>query len=103
MLKARPQTQTQVVNNVVKKWLQWDGKYHLCLIKNERLGKDHFTSDFINYDFNDEKTKKFIDEMTFHYKDTKNTFYTLEITNDKYPKIVKIISVGGFKKWTFHI
>lgn len=88
---------TQVVRNVTKKWLKWDNKYHLCLTKSERLGKDEFTSDFINYDFKDEQTKKFVDEMTFNYKDTKNTFYVLEITNDQYPKIVKIISVGTFK------
>lgn len=88
---------TQVVRNVVKKWLKWDGKYHLCLIKNELVGNE-FEKDFINYDFKDEQTKKFIDEMTLNYKDPKNTFYVLEITTDQYPKIAKIISVGGFKK-----
>lgn len=97
MSKNVQKAQTQVVRNVVKKWLQWNGKYHLCLIKNELVGNE-FEHEFINYDFKDPQTKKLIDEMTLNYKDPKNTFYVLEITNDQYPKIVKIISVGGFKK-----
>lgn len=98
MSKNMSKAQTQVVRNVTKKWLQWNGKYHLCLTKSELLSNGEFSNEFINYDFHDEKTKKFIDEMTFNYKDPKNTFYVLELTNDQYPKIVKIISVGGFKK-----
>ena len=97
MSKNVSKAQTQVVRNVVKKWLQWNDKYHLCLIKNE-LVDGEFKREFINYDFKDAQTKKFIDEMTLNYKDPKNTFYVLEITTDQYPKIVKIISVGGFKK-----